>query len=199
MLLPALLISLLLLVLLGFYVVVGAPRSRAHQTFALFVASLALWTIKDIIFWGFGPIESLGSVWGALSLIIALFLQYSLSVFAWVFPDDDPVPTRRMFVLFSPGIVLVPAIVSGLMWRSAGFSNGGFRIALTPLAFAFGVYLYSLFCYGFAILFRKYLRLRGTIKAQQLGAILYALVITVTLITLANVALPLIGIYSLLP
>ena len=46
------------------------------------------------------------------SFIIALFLQYSLSIFSWVFPDDDPVPVKRAAVLFSPGIVFIPAIAA---------------------------------------------------------------------------------------
>ena len=48
MLLALLLLSLFTLVLLGFYVFVAAPRSRGHQTFAAFIACLALWTVKDI-------------------------------------------------------------------------------------------------------------------------------------------------------
>jgi uncharacterized membrane protein YqjE len=47
------LFALFLLVSLGFYVFVANPRNRAHQTFAAFITFLALWTIKDLIFWNF--------------------------------------------------------------------------------------------------------------------------------------------------
>jgi hypothetical protein len=57
MLLALLLLSLFTLVLLGFYVFVAAPRSRGHQTFAAFIACLALWTVNDILMWGFGRDE----------------------------------------------------------------------------------------------------------------------------------------------
>jgi signal transduction histidine kinase len=199
MLLVLLLISLMLLVLLGFYVVVGAPRSRIHLTFAAFVASLALWTVKDIVVWGFGPMDSPGGWWTRASFIIALLLQYSLSVFAWVFPEHGALPTRKAAVLFSPGFVFIPAILLGLMWEQAHFVEGRFVIRLTPLAYVFGLYVYTLFGYGFVLMLSKYRLNRGTLRGQQLGAVLWALVITVALMTLANVALPLFGVYTLLP
>src|ERR1700732_5224659 len=113
MLLLLLLVSLFLLVMLGFYVLVAAPRSRAHQTFAAFVACLALWTIKDIVLWGFIPREGSAAWWAGVSFIIALLLQYSLVIFSWVFPEDGPVPLRRAAVLFAPGAVLMPAVLAG--------------------------------------------------------------------------------------
>jgi signal transduction histidine kinase len=199
MLLALLLLSLFVLVLLGFYVFVAAPRSRTHQTFAAFVACLALWTVKDIALWGFYAREGSAAWWASLSFIIALLLQYSLVVFAWVFPENAPVPLRRAAVLFAPGLVLVPAALTGWMWEEVGFRGGHFDVRLTPLAYAFGIYAYGLFAYGFGLLYAKYRRYRGELWGKQLGAILWALVITVTLNTLANTLLPLAGIYTLLP
>jgi signal transduction histidine kinase len=199
MLLALLLLSLFLLVMLGFYVFVAAPRSRTHQTFVAFVACLAMWTVKDIVLWGFYAREGSAAWWASVSFIIALLLQYSLVVFAWVFPENKPLPLRRAAVLFAPGAVLIPAAVMGWMWREVGFVRGSFRIELTPLAYAFGLYAYGVFAYGFGLLYAKYRRYRGQLWGKQLGAILWALVITVTLNTLANNLLPLAGFYKLLP
>ena len=196
----ALLLSLFLLVLLGFYVFVAAPGSRTHQTFAAFVACLALWTVKDIALWGFETRSEMSAAWWAsASFIIALILQYSLVVFAWVFPENRPAPLKRAAVLFAPGAVLIPAAFTGWMWEEVRFAEGRFEIQLTPLAYAFGLYAYGVFAYGFGLLYAKYRRYRGSLWGQQLGAILWALVITGTLNTLANIALPLAGIYLLLP
>jgi signal transduction histidine kinase len=199
MLLALLLLSLFLLVLLGFYVFVAAPRSRTHQTFAAFVACLALWTVKDIALWGFYARSRSASWWASMSFIIALLLQYSLVVFAWVFPENGPLPLKRAAVIFAPGLVLVPAALTGWMWDDIGFINGQFEVRLTPLAYAFGLYAYGLFAYGFGLLYTKYRRYRGLLWGKQLGAILWALVITVTLNALANTLLPLAGRYTLLP
>ena len=199
MLLALLLFSLFVLVLLGFYVFVAAPRSRAHQTFAAFVACLALWTVKDIVLWGFGEPLGFAGWWANLSFVIALLLQVSLVVFGWVFPENNPVPLRRAAVLFAPGAVLVPAALAGLLWRDVSFSDGDVRIELTPLAYVFTLYVYALFAYGFGLLAGKYRRYRGTLWGNQLGAILCALVVTATLQTATNILLPLAGVYSLLP
>ena len=199
MLLALLLLSLFLLVMLGFYVFVAAPRSRTHQTFAAFVACLALWTVKDIVLWGFGTGETSAEWWASGSFIIALLLQYSLVIFAWVFPENGAVPVRRAAILFAPGMVLVPAALTGWMWERVYFDGGNFKIQLTPLAYVLGLYAYGVFAYGFGLLLAKYRRYRGTLWGQQLGAILWALVITGTLNTTATIALPLAGVYSLLP
>jgi signal transduction histidine kinase len=199
MLLALLLLSLFTLVLLGFYVFVAAPRSRTHQTFAAFIACLALWTVNDVVMWEFGGGTGLARWWASTSFVLALVLQLAFVVFAWVFPENGPVPLRRAAVLFAPGAVLVPAALAGLMWERVEADAGAFSIELTPLAYAFGLYIYALFGYGFALLYAKYRRYRGNLWGKQLGAILWALVITATLKTAANVVLPLVGVYSLLP
>lgn len=198
MLLALLLLSLFLIVLLGFYVFVAAPRSRTHQTFAAFVACLALWTIKDIVLWGFYAREGSAAWWAGASFILSLFLQYTLVIFAWVFPEDKPVPWKRALVIFAPGGVLIPAVIAGGMWETVGFAGSEFKIKLTPLAYAFGLYAYGVMGYGFYLLFTKYRRYQGKLWGQQIGAILWALVITVTLNTLANNLLPLLKVYSFL-
>jgi signal transduction histidine kinase len=199
MLLALLLLSLFTLVLLGFYVFVAAPRSRTHQTFAAFVACMALWTVKDIVLWGFREGERLAEWWASVSFVIALLLQFSLVVFAWVFPENGGVPARRAAVLFAPGVIIIPAALAGMMWDGITFSGGALEIRLTPLAYAFGLYAYVVFGYGFVLLYRKWRRYGGSLWGKQLGAIIWALVITATLNTLANIALPLAGVYTLLP
>ena len=193
------LFALFLLVLLGFYVFVANPRNRAHQTFAGFIAFLALWTVKDLIFWNFSEAAVFSDWWASASFIIALLMQCALVVFAWVFPDNSRTPKKRAAILFSPGLILIPAAAFGLLWNKVGFENGRFIIDLAPLAYAFVIYVYFVFGYGAIILFRKYRRLRGTQKAQQIGAIIWALIITGILKTLANIAFPYLGIYNLLP
>ena len=199
MLLALLLLSLFTLVLLGFYVFVAAPRSRGHQTFAAFIACLALWTVNDMVMWGFGGGRTLAAWWAGTSFALSLVLQLAFVVFAWVFPENSEVPVRRAAVMFAPGLVLVPAALAGMMWSGIEFDGADFRIRLTPLAYAFGLYIYGLFAYGFALLYGKWRRYRGSLWGKQLGAILFALVVTAVLKTAANIVLPLLGVYTLLP
>lgn len=193
------LFALFLLVALGFYVFAANPRNRAHQTFAAFIAFLSLWTIKDLIFWNFYPVDGASGWWVGASFIIALLMQYAMVVFAWVFPENGRTPRRKAAVLFAPGLIMVPAAVLGLLWRNAGFDGGRFVIDLTPLAYAFVIYVYVVFFYGAAVLFGKYQRYRGTQEGQQVGAIIWGLAITGVFKTLANIAFPYFGYYDLLP
>ncbi len=193
------LFALFLLVLLGFYVFVANPRSRANQTFAAFISFLTLWTIKDLVFWNFQD-ENIGANWwAAASFIIALLMQCALVIFALVFPENARTPRKLTSVIFAPSLILIPAALFGLLWNKVGFENGQFTIDLAPLAYAFVVYVYFVFCYGAYVLLKKYRKYRGTQKGQQVGAIIWALVITGVLKTLANIILPYFGIYQFLP
>src|SRR5688572_21432336 len=100
------LFALFLLVSLGFYVFVSNPRNRAHQTFAAFIAFLAIWTTKDLIFWNFYPVDRASGWWVASSFVIALLMQFAMVVFAWVFPENARTPRRRAAILFAPSLVL---------------------------------------------------------------------------------------------
>lgn len=193
------LFALFLLVWLGFFVFVQSPRRRANQTFATFILFLALWTIKDIILWNFHQPNQTASWWGSASFIIALLMQCSLVVFAWVFPENLRTPRKKAAIIFAPSLVLIPTAFLGLLWNKIGFRDGQFYIDLAPLAYVFVIYVYLVFGYGALVLFNKYRKMRGTQEAQQVGAILWALSITGVLKTLANIVLPFFGIYELLP
>ncbi len=193
------LFALFILVLLGFYVFVANPRGRANQTFAAFIAFLALWTTKDLVFWNFTDEYFIWDYWASASFSIALLMQCALVIFAWVFPEDDKIPKRKTAILFAPGIVLGPAAVLGLLWNDVGLRNETFFIEYAPLAYVFVVYVYCVFGYGTFVLFRKYQKYRGTQEGQQVGAILWALFLTGVLKTLANIVLPYFGEYGLLP
>jgi len=193
------LISLLFLVLLGFYVFVENPRSRAHQTFAAFITFLALWTIKDLFFWNFDDLQVFAYFWACSSFIIALLMLYSLVIFAWVFPENWRTPRQKAAILFSPGLIFIIATFSGFLFEDVKFTeNGNLQIKLTPVAYAFVVYIYLIFSYGAFVLVKKYLKYSGTEQGKQLGAILWGLGITVTLKTIVNVVLPYFDLFDFL-
>lgn len=194
-----LLLCLFLQVALGFYIFVAAPRIRAHQTFAAFVVCLALWTVKDIIFWEFLATNSFAFWWAAISFTLSMVLQFFLMVFAWVFPENLRTPRKKAAIFFAPALVLIPATFAGLLWHRVGLENGRFVIDLAPLAYAFVLYVYGVFAYGAFILFRKYQKYRGTQMGQQLSAVMWGIGLTFVCKTTANIAFPYFGLYYLLP
>ncbi|HXF42108.1 MAG TPA: ATP-binding protein [Pyrinomonadaceae bacterium] len=193
------LFSLLILVLLGFYVFVADPRSRAHQTFAAFISFCAIWTTKDLIFWGFLNNRFFAEIWAASGFIIAILMQCALVVFAWVFPVNSRTPKQKAAALFAPGLIFIIVSALGLCWNEISFENGKLSIKLTGLAYAVVAYIYCLFLYGAVLLFRKYRLYRDTQRASQLAAILLGLTLTAFLKSFVNIFLPFFGNYSLLP
>ncbi len=199
------LVSLLGLVLLGFYIFVENPRNRAHQTFAAFITFLAFWTVKDLFFWNFDELQTFAYLWACISFIVALSMNYALVVFAWVFPENLRVPHQKALMLFSPGLVFILATSFGFLFENESFKaasfaqDGKFQIELTPVGYAFVLYIYLIFGYGATVLIKKYLKYRGTEQGKQLGAILWGLGITVVLKTIVNVILPYFDNYNFLP
>lgn len=193
------LFAVFLLVLLGFYVFVADPRKRAHQTFAAFIAFLAVWTVNDLVFWNFAEFRDFAAFWAAASFTNSLLMQWALVNFAWVFPENARTPKRKAAVLFAPGIVLIPAAIFGWLWHDIGFRGNDFFIELTPLAYAFVAYVVFVFCYGAYVLLKKYRKYRGSQEAQQVGAILWGLIITGILELITILILPFFGNYAFLP
>ena len=126
-------------------------------------------------------------------------MQAALVIFSWIFPENTSIPKKKAAVIFAPGLVLIPAALFGLLWKKVGFEDENFVIELAPLAYVFVIYVYFLFGYGAFTLLKKHQKNKGTQYGQQLGAILWALLITVTFKTIANIILPYLGIYDLLP
>lgn len=186
---PAL-FTLLLTVALGFYVFVASPRNRAHQTFAAFNAFLALWTVKELLLWDPDFVDGVAHWWLPASLIIGLLMQYSLVVFAWVFPENHRTPKRKAAVLLAPGAVLIPATLLGPVFGSTVLRGQNLSIELSASGYLFVGYIVFIFCYGTATLFKKYRKYRGTREGQHLAAILWALAITAALQIVGGVILP---------
>ena len=193
------LFCLFLLVLLGFYAFVADPRSRANQTFAAFISFLALWTVKDLVFWNFAETQNPADWWAATSFIISLLMQAALVVFAVVFPDTYTRGYKMMAVVFAPSVVLIPAAAFGLLWNGVAIGNGILDIDLAPLAYFFVAYVYIVFGLGAYLLVQKYRKRSPGIEKQQIGAIIWALLITAILKTLVNIVLPFFGVFYLLP
>ncbi|MFM8441340.1 MAG: ATP-binding protein [Acidobacteriota bacterium] len=173
--------SLLLIVALGFYIFISDPRSRANQTFAGFNIFLAGWTIKDIMLWEFGSELHGLHWWLAISFCFGLLMQYSLAVFAWVFPENQRTPRVKAAVLFSPGLVLMPAAISGFLWNRDISTSSIPDFKLDPLAYLFAAYIAIISIYGVAILMSKWRQYRGSATGRQIGAVLAGIVITIVL------------------
>ncbi|HYE74326.1 MAG TPA: HAMP domain-containing protein, partial [Blastocatellia bacterium] len=199
MLLTILLVSLLVTVALGSYVLISAPEQAINRTFAAFVGMMILWIVKDLAFWGFHEANTDATWWGILSFLIGIGLQFALLLFADVFPENKH-PKLGWIALFAlPMLVFVPLLFQGAMWRHIGYVNNEFHVALTPAAYAFGIYNYFLLTFGVTQLIRKYRKYRGTLWGQQLIAVILGVVVTSALIVPSGTLLPAIGIYYFLP
>src|SRR5690606_35809096 len=135
----------------------------------------------------------------AASFANALVMQWALAVFAWVFPENARTPKRKAAVLSAPGIILVPEALIGWLLHDIGFRGGEFFIELTPLAYAFVAYVVFVFCFGAFVLLKKYRKFHGTQEGQQVGAILWGLIITGVLELITILILPFFGNYAFLP
>jgi signal transduction histidine kinase len=200
MLLPTLTLALLATLALGFWVFAAAPGRRENQIFAAFTWLTSLWVANDLHFWGFHGPDADGMPWARAAFAIALALQLAFLAFAWVFPRPRPVPKGRLALVLAPAAVFVPVILWGQPLAAVGFVDGQFQLALSPWTFALGAYVYGLFLLGRVIVIaRRRAEETDPRLRRQLGLVLVSPNVTGAITTLAVVALPLLGVYDLLP
>jgi signal transduction histidine kinase len=199
MLLAVLLVSLVVTLALGFYVLVSAPDEAINRTFAAFVGMMILWIVKDLAFWGFHGADADASWWGVVSFLIGIGLQFALLLFAEVFPENKRPRWSRLALLAAPMLAFLPLLLGGAMWRQIGYVGGHFHVSLTPAAYAFGLYNHALLVTGVVQLARKYRQHRGTLWGKQLAAVILGVVVTGALIVPSGTLLPAVGVYALLP
>ena len=199
MLLTILLVSLVITLALGFYVIITAPDEAINRTFASFIGMMILWIVKDLAFWGFHSNDENAVWWGNVSFIIGIGLQIPLLLFADVFPENGRPNWRRIGLLSLPLLLLLPVVFMGALWERIGFAHGDFHVRLKPAAFLFGAYNMGLLALGITQLIRKYRRYKGTLWGQQLASVILGVVTTSGLILPAGNILPALGIYTFLP
>jgi signal transduction histidine kinase len=199
MLLLALMLSLSATLVVGFYIFISDPRSRVHRAFTFFLGTMLLWIVKEIAFWVFhGPNDD-AAWWASISFIVSLALNMGFLYFTWIFPENQPVNSKKKWALLLSGAAFVPLILAGKMWSYVGFANNVFRITITPYAYAFGVYVHITLAIGLLAMVRKYQQYRTELWGKQIKFILIGVIITASLSALGNTILPMFGIYDLLP
>src|SRR5262245_41080010 len=136
--------SLFITLALGFYVLVAATHRAVNRIFALFIAMMSLWIVKDLAFWGFHGPEADATCWATASFLIGITLQLVFLYFAEIFPENNPVRWKRLLLASLPLVVFTPAFLQGRFWTYVGFHNQRFSIALTNFAYAAGSYNFIL-------------------------------------------------------
>jgi signal transduction histidine kinase len=199
MLLTILLVSLVITLALGFYVIITAPDEAINRTFASFIGMMILWILKDIAFWCFHKDDESSAWWGVVSFAIGIGLQIPLILFAEVFPENSRPRWNRVGLLAAPLLLLLPLLLTGALWEKIGFSHGTFHIQLKPAAYFVGAYNALLLTIGVTQLVRKYRKYKGTLWGQQLASVILGIVLTGVLIVPAGNLLPAFGIYTFLP
>jgi signal transduction histidine kinase len=184
---------------LGFYVLVAAPHRTVNRVFALFLAMMGLWIVKDLAFWGFQRPNEDGSWWAAISFWVGCLLQIVFLSFAEIFPENRPIPWRRVLIASLPMVVFTPALLRGEFWRSVGFEQDRFRIELTSYAYGAGVYNMIILTAGLYRLWEKYKRYRNELWGKQIASVIAAVLITSSLLVASANLLPVFGFNQLLP
>ena len=199
MLLTILLVSLVITLALGFYVIITAPDEAINRTFASFIGMMILWILKDIAFWCFHKDDENSVWWGIVSFSIGIGLQIPLILFAEVFPENARPRWNRVALLAAPLLLLMPLLFTGTLWERIGFSHGQFHIQLKPAAYFFGAYNVLLLTIGLTQLIRKYRKYKGTLWGKQLASVILGILVTGVLIVPAGNLLPALGNYTFLP
>lgn len=184
---------------LGFFVLVAAPHRVVNRVFALFIAMMSLWIVKDLAFWGFHGANEDGAWWATISFLVGVVLQIVFLTFAEIFPENRPIPWRRILLASLPILIFTPALLQGKFWRSVGFEEGRFQIELTNYAYGAGLYNMIILAAGLSQLWRKYMQYHSELRGKQIASVVASVLITSSLLVGSANLLPVFGFNQLLP
>jgi len=167
------------------------PRSSIHRVLALTIATSAMWGTANIF-----ETAGLGSTISILLLRLD-FAIAAIGVYFWLlfcrfFPQQRFTLHRKQLLWAIPSFTLAAFSFTNLIIRDITLVGNSIQYQIGPLYYVYGMVLiiYMLFI-GCGSLFYKYIKAKGSIKAQ-LAYIFIGLLFGGSFVVLVNVYLPLV-------
>jgi signal transduction histidine kinase len=199
MLIIVLSLALITITATGFHVFSVAPGRAENRAFAVFSWIMALWSLNDIVFWGFHEANEEGFFWLQAAFLLALGIQLSFLWFAVLFPKPRPLALPWLLAIGLGSGAAVVIVLTGNAGAAPGFVDGRFSLEPTIGTYIVGFVIYALFFAGRLLLGRSRAEEPDRRIRRQLSALIVSAWTTGIMVTVLGVVLPLFGIFELLP
>ena len=188
----ALIITCLVTLALGFFVIFQNKRSKINVSFGLFAISVALWIFTNFMA-EVSKSDSALIFWNRAAIIPAAFLPYILLYFSTIFPTETKTWSRKLWLLLSlPLCVIIFLTPTSYNIESVELTAQGQNITFGFLYNFLFVYFIS---YITAALYNLYKRYRKSLGLQklQLRYLFWSLSISLLFGAVTNLILPVLG------
>ncbi|MEK7627203.1 MAG: ATP-binding protein [Patescibacteria group bacterium] len=182
---------------LGSLVYFNDKKSLINRVFGIFAFTLTLWSVNSFLFYDQNyPI--------ATSLILAHFLYGTVIIiiptllyFVCIFPSNVNLKKRYILLIFGSVVpIFFITIFSDLMIESVILTDYGKKVVFGPLFIVYAFYIVVYIVLSIFILFKKYKNEYGKIKIH-IRYILTGVIISGILGIIANIILPIFGIFNI--
>lgn len=175
--------------LLGLIVYVHDQKNRVNRIFLFFVFSIILWTVGNYLADLYTSI-----VWTRITYVGAIFLFYTLFLFAESFPTRSYLlPKNLLYALHAVTVICVVLVfIPNAIVTAIVPYEGGINVVTGSFFFLLGLYYVSLLCGSFFLLVHKFRKSVG-IERLQLQYISFGLLVSFAIGLLANFVIPIIA------
>lgn len=184
-------------IVLAIFTLYVGRSNRVNISFSMISFLLALWVISSYFAVSyFQSYRDISSFWFRMRYITIIPIPALFLYFAGIFPEYKGTDTgfRKDIWIFTPLPFLYILQLSGLIARSVMTSNtGGIEQVYGPMLPVFMLYFIGYFFMVFAILVRKYFRLRG-ISRIRLQYVFVGALLPVIVGTIGNLIMPILHI-----
>ncbi len=185
-----LLINIVLAIVMGGLIIVSNPKKRTNQTLALFIGSVFLWILANLLT-NITYNEETALIFARLTLVGAVLIPYTFYIFTKSFLAERISVPHFLAISILPAILLAttPTELNIVSVDSYGFNTVTgpiYLLLMVEFLVYIGVSLHKLFK-------KSHKRRTSTVQRVQIQYILFGIAISVGPAVIANGILPILG------
>ena len=192
-----LLLSVLVNLALGTYVLWHSPRRLQNRVFSLFIFNLVLWSFVNFLI-AISDSITLVAVLGKFAYAVGSMIPATFATFVYVFPKlNKNISKKPLYIIYSVCSVLLILSFTSFVQKGVTITEEGFRPVLGPLHPLFSAYEVTGMYYGLWLLYRKWRLSANKYEQLQIKFTFLGILISSVIALVSNALLPLLGISEL--
>ncbi len=190
------LVTVVISLLLGIYIIYNNPRSKVNLSFAVSTFCVTGWILVNYLA-DTAKTPGLALIWARLALVTPILIPISLLYFSRVFPvQSKPIKPLWWVLLSIPAVVFLTLVPTSLNIETVSFTDVGQETVVGPLYIPFGIYFVIYILGTLYNLYSSYRR-QGSLYRNQIFYLFFGLALFFLFSFITQIILPLIGFSTL--
>src|SRR3989338_5172850 len=174
---------------IGAFVIARNPRNHVNRVFASIILFISLWVLVNFLADN-SKIYPVALIFTKLTFVTTAFFAWSLLLFVLIFPQSN----RRLssfinLLLFMPNLLVCLLMLNDSIVSGVEIQSWGVNVIFGQMNWVFAIYFLGYILTSFAVLIRKLVASKGTVR-MQIIYVLLGLASTTILASITNLVIP---------